>query len=83
MKNTFLVELDLGMTTEFQRIFTCIAADEDSSGDEGLESRAGQLDICSLSDFDKNKQSPGKQALTLNVTGLAQDVLQSLTIFSQ
>ena len=50
------------MTTEFQKMFTtCFATDEeDSSGDQGLESRAGQLDICSLSDFDKNKQSPGK-----------------------
>lgn len=60
MKNTFLIELALGMTIEFQRMFTCIAADEDSSGDQGLESKAGQLDICSLSDFDKNKQSPGR-----------------------
>ena len=62
LKNTFLIELALGMTTEFQRMFTCIATDEeeDSSGGQGLESRAGQLGICSLSDFDKNKQSPGK-----------------------
>ena len=62
LKNTFLIKLALGMTTEFQKMFTtCFATDEeDSSGDQGLESRAGQLDICSLSDFDKNKQSPGK-----------------------
>ena len=60
LRNTFIIELALGKTTKFQRMFTCTAADEDSSGDQGLESRAGQVDNCSLSDFDKNKQSPGR-----------------------
>ena len=46
LKNICLLELAFGMTTEFQRMLICIAADE-GSGEQGLksrlESRTGKL----------------------------------------